>query len=304
MRCSRTSILKYLGYTIVFLELEYKLMIDLHCHSTFSDGALSPEELIKKAQNQQIQCLSLTDHDTVSGYSSLLQAASGTSIKIINGIEFSTRWKKHELHILGYQIKHTPNLLELIGRQNQSRITRAQQMGQLLNLFGISDAYLKASNIAGHERVGRPHFAQLLVNEGKARDLKAAFKHYLVRGKSVYVPTPWISIKEAVEGICAAGGQAVIAHPLKYGLTRSKLHELIIEFKEAGGVGIEVVSGEMTVIEVNEVAALCARFHLLASSGSDYHGDKVSRINLGRQKHLPVNCMPIWQEWNIEQGSL
>jgi hypothetical protein len=279
-------------------------MIDLHCHSTFSDGFLSPEELIKKAQNQQIRCMSLTDHDTVTGYSALLQAASGTSIKIINGIELSTRWKKHELHILGYQIKHTPSLLELIEHQNRSRVARAQQMGTLLNLFGISDAYLKACDLAGHERVGRPHFAQLLVNEGKARDLKAAFKQYLVRGKSIYVPTPWISIKEAVEGVRAAGGQAVIAHPLKYGLTRSKLHELIIEFKEAGGEGIEVVSGEMTVSEVNDMGALCARFHLLASSGSDYHGDKVSRINLGCQKHLPVNCMPIWQEWNIEQGSL
>ncbi|KTD41192.1 PHP domain-containing protein [Legionella parisiensis] len=274
-------------------------MIDLHCHSNFSDGALSPTELIQKANNQEIRCLSLTDHDTVAGYTELLQAASSTSIKIINGIEFSVRWKKHELHILGYQIKHTSDFLELIERQNQSRIARAQQMGEALASLGISDAYLKASEIAGHNRVGRPHFARLLVNEGKAHDLGAAFKRFLGRGKFAYVPTPWITIQEAVEGIIAADGQAVIAHPLKYGLTRSKLHELISEFKETGGVGIEVVSGEMTVTEVNEMAATCLRFHLLASSGSDYHSDIASRVNLGRQKKLPVNCTPIWHEWNI-----
>ncbi|WP_392537080.1 PHP domain-containing protein [Legionella sp. 227] len=274
-------------------------MIDLHCHSSFSDGILSPKELIQKAQNQKIRCLSLTDHDTVAGYSELLEATAATSIKIINGIEFSVRWKKHELHILGYQINHTADFLELIERQNQSRVDRAQQIASALDSLGISDAYLKACNLAGHERVGRPHFAQLLVNEGMVKDLAAAFKRFLGRGKCAFVPTPWISLQEAVQGIIAAGGQAVIAHPLKYGLTRSKLHELINEFKEAGGVGIEVVSGEMTVTEVNEMAATCLRFHLLGSSGSDYHSDRTSRVNLGGQKQLPANCTPIWHEWNI-----
>lgn len=274
-------------------------MIDLHCHSNFSDGILSPKELIQRAHNLNIRCLSLTDHDTVAGYSELLKAASDTSIKVINGIEFSARWKKHELHILGYHFNDTEDFLSLIQRQNESRVLRAQQIGSTLDAFGIKEAYLKACDLAGHDRVGRPHFAQLLVNEGKAKDMASAFKKFLGRGKGAYVPTPWISVQEAVEGIIAAGGQAVIAHPLKYGLTRTKLHELINEFKEAGGVGIEVVSGEMTVTEVKEMAAICLRFHLLASSGSDYHGDKASRVNLGSQKQLPVNCTPIWHDWNI-----
>jgi len=274
-------------------------MIDLHCHSFFSDGALSPAELIQKAQHNQIQCLSLTDHDTVAGYEELLKAASSTSIKIINGIELSIRWKKYDLHILGYQINHTDVLHDLIRRQNQSRIERAQQIGDALKVLGISDAYIKACELAGHNRVGRPHFAQVLINEGKARDMKAAFKQFLAKGKRAYVPTPWVSIQEAVATIIASGGQAVIAHPLKYGLTRSKLHELINEFKEAGGEGIEVVSGEMTVTQIKEMAATSIRFNLLASSGSDYHSDSSSRIKLGRQHQLPVNCIPIWQQWNI-----
>ena len=279
-------------------------MIDLHCHSYFSDGALSPTELIQKAQNQKIRCLSLTDHDTVAGYDELNRAASATSITIINGIELSTRWKKYDVHILGYQLNHTPKLHELIHRQNQSRIDRAQSIGEALGGIGIVDAYAKACEIAGHNRVGRPHFAQVLINEERARDMKAAFKQYLGRGKNAYIPTPWISIAEAVEGINACGGQAVIAHPLKYGLTRSKLHELINEFKEAGGTGIEVVSGEMTVTQVKEMAATSVRFNLLASSGSDFHSDSGSRINLGRQQQLPPNCTPIWHDWTIEQGTL
>lgn len=274
-------------------------MIDLHCHSYFSDGALSPEELIQTAQKQEIRCLSLTDHDTVAGYTELMQAAAATSIKIINGIELSTRWKKYDLHILGYQIKHDEGMNALIQRQVQSRVERAQKIGEALGLVGVTDAYKKACELAGHERAARPHFAKVLVNEGKARDMQAAFKQYLVRGRGAYIPTNWLSVQEAAEGIVAAGGRAVIAHPFKYGLTRSKLHELINEFKEAGGVGIEVVSGEMTVTEMNELAGTCQRFNLLASSGSDFHSDTMSRIKLGRQRQLPVNCTPIWHDWNI-----
>lgn len=274
-------------------------MFDLHCHSIFSDGALSPKELISKAENRKLKYLSLTDHDTVLGYPELLKTAANTSVKIIQGIELSARWKKHELHILGYQVNHTPILFELIERQTQSRIERAKKISNLLNGLGICNAYNKACDLAGHDRVGRPHFAKLLVNEGKARDFNSAFKQFLGRSKSAYVQTSWITIQEAVEGIIACGGQAVIAHPLKYGLTRTKLYQLISEFKEAGGVGIEVVSGEMSTTEINEMAALSLRFHLLASSGSDYHSDIASRVNLGAQKPLPVNCMPIWHKWNI-----
>ncbi|MGC1182896.1 PHP domain-containing protein [Legionella sp.] len=274
-------------------------MIDLHCHSYFSDGGLSPKELVEKAQQLQIQCLSLTDHDTLAGYPELLQAAASTALKIVNGIELSTCWKKHDIHILGYQMNPTENFHALIQRQVQSRIERAKQIGVALGILGVTDAYSKACVLAGHERAARPHFAQVLVNEGKARDLQFAFKRYLVRGRSAYIPTSWISMQEAVEGIVAAGGQAVIAHPLKYGLTRSKLHELINQFKEVGGAGIEVVSGEMTVAEISEMAATSMRFNLLASSGSDFHSNTMSRTNLGCQRQLPVNCVPIWQQWNI-----
>lgn len=274
-------------------------MIDLHCHSHFSDGALSPDALLDRALLAGIHMLALTDHDTTAGLELLQNAAQNTTIKIINGIELSTRWKKHDIHIIGLNINpDEEGLRAIIAQQNNSRIARAQQIATCLESFDVHDAYQKACDIAGHERVGRPHFAQILVNEGKVPDMQSAFKRFLGRGRGAYVPTAWLSVDEAVEGIIQAGGQAVIAHPLKYKLTRSKLHALISDFKDAGGVAIEVVSGEMLVSQINELAGICLRFELLASTGSDFHHD-LSRTGLGRQQPLPVNCTPIWHEWAI-----
>ena len=272
-------------------------MIDLHCHSHFSDGALSPEQLLQKALLAGIHTLALTDHDTTAGLAPLHHAARHSGIKIINGIELSTRWKKHDIHIIGLNVNPDDDTLRaLIVQQNDSRITRAKTIATCLVDFGVDDAYEKACDLAGHERVGRPHFAQILVNEGKVPDIQSAFKRYLGRGHGAYVPTQWLSIDAAVEGITQAGGQAVIAHPLKYKLTRSKLHALISEFKLAGGAAIEVVSGEMLVSQINELAGICQRFELLASTGSDFHHE-MSRIGLGQQYSLPASCTPIWQDW-------
>lgn len=274
-------------------------MIDLHCHSYYSDGLLSPKELVARALDAQLTFLALTDHDTVDGLKELHAAAAEQPITIINGIELSVHWKKYDIHILGLGIDPTNESLEqLIQQQKTLRIARAQQIGAILKDVGVQDAYEKAHTLAGHERVGRPHFAAILVQEGKAPDIQGAFKRYLGRGKIAYVPSAWINLKKAVEGIVHAGGQAAIAHPLKYKLTRTKLHELIKDFKMVGGVGIEVISGETTPADAQAVALLCKKFDLLASSGSDYHGTGLSRVGLGRQMKLPAQCTPIWQMWN------
>lgn len=283
----------------VHFDKPHGFMIDLHCHSHFSDGAFSPDALLKRAMDAGVRVLALTDHDTVAGLHPLHEAARGKDITIINGIELSTRWKKHDIHILGLNITpDNPDLCALITQQNERRIARAKMIASCLADSGVKDAYQKACDIAGHSRVGRPHFAEVLVNEGLAVDVMAAFKRFLGRGCSAYVPTEWISIPEAVEGIVQAGGQAVVAHPLKYKLTRSKLHALIELFKEAGGCGMEVVSGEMTVSQMTDLVGICLRFDLKASTGSDYHHE-LSRTGLGRQRSLPLNCTPIWHQWTI-----
>ncbi|WED44142.1 PHP domain-containing protein [Legionella cardiaca] len=275
-------------------------MIDLHCHSNFSDGVLTPAELLDKAIKSGIKVLALTDHDTTAGLKPLHHAAGQSSIRIINGIEFSASWKKYDIHILGLNIDpDNEEIQALIEQQNQSRIVRARQIGELMKSCGVQNAYTKACEIAGHERVGRPHFAKVFVNEGITGDFQAAFKRFLGRGRPAYVRTPWLTLSEAVLGIIQAEGQAVLAHPLKYSLTRTRLQELIVAFKEAGGSGLEVVSGEVNSLQIQEMTGLCHRFQLLGSTGSDYHGDTLSRIPLGRQQQLPVNCMPIWHQWNI-----
>lgn len=277
------------------------LKADLHCHSFYSDGFLSPDALLSKAVAAGVKILALTDHDTVAGVASLCEAARHQDITVIRGIELSVRWKTQDIHIVGLNIDDThPALTQLIQLQNERRMTRGREMAALLQDVGVHDAYEKASAIAGHDRIGRPHLAQVLMNEGLVKDMQSAFTRYLGRGKRAHVPTRWASVEEAVSIITEAGGMAVIAHPLKYKLTRSKLNKLIELFKSAGGNGIEVVSGETNVSQATEMAGLCLRFDLLASTGSDYHNDSYSRIRLGGQLPLPLNCKPIWEEWLIQ----
>lgn len=273
-------------------------MIDLHSHSTYSDGLLSPALLLERAKQGGLTMLALTDHDTVAGVIDLLNMKEDPAIRIIPGIELSVQWKKYDVHILGLNINvHAPELQAVILEQQERRIIRAQAIGVALQKCGIADAYAKACAIAGHTKVGRAHYAQLLLKEGYVRDMKSAFKTYLGKGKVAYVPVTWINLPTAVSVIRAAGGHAVIAHPLKYKLTRTKLHEFIQAFQEFGGTGIEVVSGDMMAADIETMAKICKKFSLLASSGSDYHGEGLSRTPLGRQKPLPNDCIPIWNSW-------
>lgn len=276
------------------------MMIDLHCHSCFSDGALSPDALLDKAIDAKLSLLALTDHDTLSGLEALHHAACGRDIRIIDGTELSVRWKKYDIHVLGLNINRNNQALQaLMEQQVESRIQRAHKISDCLMSFGVHDAYIKACAIAGHPRAGRPHFAQVLVQEGLVSDMAMAFKRYLGSNKPAFVPTEWVNLEDAVTTITQAGGVAAIAHPLKYNLTRTKLYALITDFKNAGGCGLEVVSGNMTIHQINELAGLCHRFDLLASTGSDYHSDDASYISLGQQRALPVNCKPIWHSWII-----
>ncbi|MFY7697748.1 MAG: PHP domain-containing protein [Legionella sp.] len=275
-------------------------MIDLHCHSFYSDGELSPSELLVKASAAGLKLFALTDHDTISGLAELQQAAQLCDITIINGVELSVRWKKNDIHIIGLNISVChEGLAQLLDQQTQNRVIRARLIGERFATVGIAKAYEKASLIAGHERVGRVHYAQLLIQEGYVADMKSAFKRYLGRGRPAYIPTPWVDMEEAVIQIVSAGGDAVIAHPFKYSLTRSKLIDLIKAFKNAGGRGIEIISGMMTNQEISELVRLSTSFDLLASTGSDFHGDGVSRVRLGQQQSLPPNCKPIWHQWTI-----
>lgn len=272
-------------------------MIDLHCHSTFSDGLLTPAELIKLAQKNNLKTLALTDHDTIDGIMPLKESAKGQNIQIINGIEFSAKWKKYDIHILGLNIDIFSSVLkESILLNENLRKERAKNISQLLSKLGIKNSYDRVLEIAGHKNIGRPHFAQFLLEENLVSDFQEAFKKYLARGRKAYHPSKWLSVEHIINTINLANGKAILAHPCKYRLTRLKLHELIKTFKEAGGAGIEVVSGQMMQWQIDELAGFCNRYALMASTGSDFHGHPLA-LSLGKQAKLPENCQPIWDNW-------
>ena len=272
-------------------------MIDLHCHSIYSDGLLSPKALLERAQQAGLSMLALTDHDTVAGTIEL-QKLNDSKLRIIPGIELSTQWKKYDVHILGLNVDtQSPELRAIMQEQQDCRIIRAQAIGEALQRCGLSQAYAKACDLAGHPKIGRAHFAQLLVQEGYVRDIKAAFSTYLGKGKVAYIPVTWAKLETIVAVILEAKGQPVIAHPLKYKMTRTKLQEFFLAFKELGGTGIEVVSGDMPTEDIQFLTKMCKKFSFLASSGSDFHGEGYSRVGLGRQKALPEDCVPVWTVW-------
>lgn len=274
-------------------------MIDLHCHSNFSDGGHSPAELLVLAAEGGVKTLALTDHDTVSGVEEIRGLAGNHAIEIINGIELSAKWKKYDLHILGLGIDiFHRGLQELIRQHRESRISRAEIMGErLAAATGLQHTFERAGEIAGHDSIGRPHFAAVLLEAGKVTTLQEAFVRYLGKHRVAYVPGMWQPLEEIISVITAAGGVAVLAHPFKYRLTRMKLHELIRIFRESGGYGLEVVSGYTTPGEALELAGLCRKFDLYASTGSDFHMAGVSRVAPGRQLALPDDCVPVWQGW-------
>ncbi|MFZ1539766.1 MAG: PHP domain-containing protein [Chromatiaceae bacterium] len=272
---------------------------DLHTHSTASDGTLTPTALVARAAEVGIQVLALTDHDTLNGIAEGQAAASELGLTLIPGVEISVTWGGRTLHILGLGIDPAaPALNAGLRGVRDYRDWRAKEIGQRLAAKGIDGAYAGALALAADERfVGRTHFARFLVQRGYAATVRDVFKRYLVKGKPGHVTGNWASLEEALGWIREAGGQAVVAHPARYGLTGFKMRHLIGEFRELGGVGIEVISGSHSRDEACVYAQRARDFALLASAGSDYHGPEHPYMELGRLPKLPPGCVPIWADW-------
>lgn len=274
------------------------VQIDLHCHSTISDGLLSPEELVAHAAEKGVKVLALTDHDDIAGLARARAAALQHGIQFVNGVEISVTWKKRTLHIVGLGIDANDNaLLQAFELVRIGRETRAQQIGQDLARIGIAGAYEGAKEIAKQSIITRSHFAQFLVKNGHAKNTKSVFKKYLVKGKPGFVDHQWMSLEEAVKLILNAGGQAVIAHPGRYDLGFVNMHLLLHEFRSYGGEAIEVVTGSHQPPQFQQFAKLAHRFSLKSSQGSDYHGPGISYMEMGRLPDLPHECVPVWQHW-------
>ncbi|MDT7849472.1 3',5'-nucleoside bisphosphate phosphatase [Methylophilus sp. VKM B-3414] len=272
--------------------------IDLHCHSTLSDGLLSPEELVAHAASKGVRVLALTDHDEVGGLARARIAAEQHGITLVNGVEISVTWKKRTLHIVGLRIDASdPQLITAFQQVHAARDTRARQMAEGLAKAGIAGAYEGAKQIAGNSVMTRSHFAQFIVKQGHAKNIKSVFKKYMVKGKPGFVNHEWMSLEQAVTLIRQAGGVAVLAHPGRYDLGFVNMHLLLHEFRGYGGQAIEVVTGSHQPPQFDQFAKLAHRFDLKASQGSDYHGPGLSFMEMGRLPALPANCVPLWQDW-------
>ncbi len=276
---------------------------DLHTHSTASDGILTPAALVGRAVAAGVRVLALTDHDTTEGLAEAQEAACPLGLVLIPGVEISVTWGGRTIHIVGLRVDSgCPNLQAGLAGLRAFRDWRAQEIGRRLEKNGIAGAFEGARALSGGSLIGRTHFARFLVGQRLASDERAVFKRFLVNGKPGHVAGDWASLESAVGWIRAAGGQAVVAHPARYGLTRTRLLRLSGEFRELGGVGIEVVSGNHNRDEAFNFARFAREQGLLASAGSDFHGPQLSLsahpwIDLGRLPALPEGCTPIWKDW-------
>ncbi len=274
------------------------MIADLHTHSTASDGILRPSELVSRAKLHGVDLLALTDHDTLAGFAEAKAAATSEGIRLVSGLELSTLWHGRSIHIVGLNVDvENPALQEAIASQAAVRQKRALIIGERLEKAGFKGAYEGAKARAGDAEIGRPHFGHFMVEAGYVKSIDQAFKRYLGAGKIGDVKQDWPEVSQAVGWIKAAGGRSVVAHPVKYKLTRTKLRELLKDFKSYGGDAIEVISGLQTPNITRDLTLLCKQFELMASCGSDFHTPTAGWQALGSFGKLAPELTPVWHDW-------
>jgi len=247
------------------------MKIDLHTHSYYSDGVLSPTELVQRAVLNNVDILALTDHDTLMGIDEAILAAESHPIRIIPGIEVSCLWREQTIHMIGLNID--PNyepLREKLEGVLRDRQHRAEQIAKKLIKFGIPGVEEGlARQVKGVP--GRLHFARYLASKGYSSTPGKAFKQYMARGKPGYLKSEWMSLAEATRLIRDAGGLPIIAHPRRYDLTLKKTTTMLEEFKAEGGEGIEVATTNQNKSDQIMMSRLANQLDLAMSIGSDFH---------------------------------
>ena len=269
---------------------------DLHCHSIASDGSLTPTEVVERAHQKGVTSLALTDHDTINGQAEAAKAALANNINFIPGIEISTTWENKCFHILGLNIDpQNTTLVSGIKDLQILRTDRAKKIALKLEKRRVPDAYEAVVKMAQGGMITRAHFATFLLEKNYVTTQQQAFDRYLGKGKTAFVSTVWADLTEAVDWINQAGGIAVLAHPLRYKLTASWMKRFLASFKEAGGRGIEVVTGRSSAEEIRRSMIYANQYQLAASVGSDFHTPANQWVELGKLAPLPDNIQPVWE---------
>lgn len=274
------------------------MRIDLHSHTNFSDGTLSPAELLAHAVQSEVSMLAITDHDSIDAFKAL--DSGSLPFRLIPGIEFSSQWLKTDIHVLGLNVDpDSADLKAGIRQQQQNRADRAVRIAdRLARELRIPNPLASVRELAHSDyNIGRPHFARFLIKAGLVSDDRQAYKKYLGTGKPAWVRPEWATLEQSVHWIQAAGGIAVLAHPARYKMTSTKLKRLVDSFVAAGGQGLEVISGQQTADVTSHLAKLCEKRSLMASCGSDFHGMDQLWSRLGQCPPLPRSCRPVWEVW-------
>ncbi|HAP2426754.1 TPA: 5'-3' exoribonuclease [Escherichia coli] len=286
-------------------DTNYAVIYDLHSHTTASDGYLTPEALVRRAVEMRVGTLAITDHDTTAAIAPAREeiSRSGLALNLIPGVEISTVWENHEIHIVGLNIDIThPLMCEFLAQQTERRNQRAQLIAERLEKAQIPGALEGAQRLAQGGAVTRGHFARFLVECGKASSMADVFKKYLARGKTGYVPPQWCTIEQAIDVIHHSGGKAVLAHPGRYNLSAKWLKRLVAHFAEHHGDAMEVAQCQQSPNERTQLATLARQHHLWASQGSDFH-QPCPWIELGRKLWLPAGVEGVWQLWEQPQNT-
>lgn len=270
---------------------------DLHSHSTFSDGTLSPAALAQRAAQRGVSLWALTDHDAIDGVPQAQAAAQAAGMDFLTGVEISVSYASTTVHIVGLGFDASNAALQQ-GLQSlrNNRGPRAQEMGRQLAAAGIAHAYEGALQYVGNPAlISRTHFARYLVEAGICKDTHEVFRHYLVEGKPGYVPQRWATLQEAVGWITAAHGVAVIAHPARYGWNAMQEYAFFSSFQACGGQAIEVVTGSHASHEFAHYADLARTLGFAISRGSDFHCPQESQIDLGGLPPDPRGLTGVWE---------
>jgi predicted metal-dependent phosphoesterase TrpH len=254
--------------------------VDLHLHTTASDGKYAPSEIIRRAGLLGLKVIAITDHDTVEGIPEALEAAKDyPELRVIPGVELSTDIPQGEIHVLGYFVDYIDSDFRTsLETMRNSRVGRARKMTEKLDSMGIHIEWKRVQEIAGSGALGRPHIAQAMLEKGYITSVQDAFKYYIGHGGPAYVERDKLTPAEAVTLIIKANGLPVLAHPL----TAGDVEATIVELKSAGLIGIEVYYGKYSFEDVNLLLGLAHQHGLIATGGTDYHGiDEATETKLG-----------------------
>jgi predicted metal-dependent phosphoesterase TrpH len=264
---------------------------DLHCHTTASDGMLSPVELVARAADQGVEVLAITDHDSVAALHQASAAAKAANMRLLPGVELTACWGSRVVHLVGLGFDSAaPSLQRYLDGLTELRTDRAQRIAKKLIGRKLPDLLPAVLELAGDGQVGRPHFAMALVAAGVCETEQQAFKNYLGTGKVGDVQMAWPAMSVALDLLHGIGGVGILAHPTKYRLTFTRLRSLLTDFIAAGGDGIEVSYSGIKPEHQRELQKIARKMDLMVSAGSDFHQPGKPWVELGRFQPPDTEC--------------